>query len=140
MSIPSATPAPATLGPGVAERIGGFARGERQRPSGRGPRAREHRLQARLAQEPTPISPTVAPCARRAFRGTRVVARRNALADSSSKTAPSGPARPLRLASVPRPGMTNTDVRLGTHRVAEPEKALATLGTSSSTSRPGGRE
>ena len=62
-----------------------------------------------------PIVPTAAACARRAFRGTRVVARRNALADSSSSTTPSGPARPLRLARVPRPGMANTDVRLGTH-------------------------
>ena len=34
---------------------------------------------------------------------------------SSSSTTPSGPARPFRLARVPRPGMTNTDVRLGTH-------------------------
>ena len=116
MSIPSVTPAPTTPGPGVALPRGGFARGERQRPSGRGPRAREHRLQARLAQEPTSTNPTVAACARRAFRGTRVVARRNALADSSSTTAPSGPARPLRLARVPRTGMTNSDVRLGTHR------------------------
>ena len=88
---------------------------ERQRPSGRDPRARKHRLQARLAQEPTPTVPTIAACARRAFRGTRVVARRNALAGSSSSTTPSGPARPLRLASVPRPGMTNSDVRLATH-------------------------
>jgi len=71
---------------------------ERQRPSGRGPRAREHRLQARLAQQPTPTVPTAAACARRAFRGTRVVARRNALSRSSSSTTPSGPARPLRLA------------------------------------------
>ena len=84
---------------------------ERQRPSGRGPRARERRLQARLAQQPTPSVPTVAACARRAFRGTRVVARRNALAGSSSSTTPSGPTRPFRLAKVPRPGMTNTDVR-----------------------------
>ena len=129
MSLPSATSNPATLGPGVAEPSGGFARGERQRPSGRGPRAREHRLQARLAQQPTSTSPTVAACARRAFRGTRVVARRNALADSSSTTTPSGPARPLRLARVPRPGMTNTDVRLGTHRGDRNRKALATLGT-----------
>ena len=83
---------------------------ERQRPSGRGPRARERRLQARLAQQPTPSVPTVAACARRAFRGTRVVARRNALAGSSSTT-PSGPTRPFRLARVTRPGMTNTDVR-----------------------------
>ena len=88
---------------------------ERQRPSGRGPRARERRLQARLAQQPTPTVPTAAACARRAFRGTRVVARRNALSTSSSSTTPSGPARPFRLARVPRPGMTNTDVRLGTH-------------------------
>ena len=88
---------------------------ERQRPSGRGPRARERRLQARLAQQPTPSVPTAAACARRAFRGTRVVARRNALSTSSSSTTPSGPARPLRLARVPRPGMTNTDVRCGTH-------------------------
>ena len=88
---------------------------ERQRPSGRGPRARERRLQARLAQQPTPTGPTAAACARRAFRGTRVVARRNALSTSSSSTTPSGPARPFRLARVPRPGMTNTDVRLGTH-------------------------
>ena len=56
---------------------------ERQRPSGRGPRAREHRLQARLAQLPTATVPTAAACARRAFRGTQVVARRNALAGSS---------------------------------------------------------
>ena len=88
---------------------------ERQRPSGRGPRAQERRLQARLAQQPTPSVPTAAACARRAFRGTRVVARRNALSTSSSSTTPSGPARPFRLARVPRPGMTNTDVRLGTH-------------------------
>ena len=33
----------------------------------------------------------------------------------SSSTTPSGPGRPFRLASVPRPGMTNTDVRRGTH-------------------------
>ena len=88
---------------------------ERQRPSGRGPRARERRLQARLAQQPTPTVPTAAAGARRAFRGTRVVARRNALSSSSSSTTPSGPARPFRLARVPRPGMTNTDVRRGTH-------------------------
>ncbi len=88
---------------------------ERQRPSGRGPRARERRLQARLAQQPMPTNPTGNACARRAFRGTRVVARRNALSGSSSIT-PSGPARPFRLARVPRPGMTNTNVRLGTHR------------------------
>ena len=88
---------------------------ERQRPSGRGPRARERRLQARLAQLPTPTVPTAAACARRAFRGTRVVARRNALSTASSSTTPSGPARPFRLARVPRPGMTNSDVRLGTH-------------------------
>ena len=85
---------------------------ERLRPSARGPRARERRLQARLAQPPTPNGPTAAACARRAFRGTRVVARRNAFSGSSSIT-PSGPVRPFRLASVPRPGMTNTDVRLG---------------------------
>ena len=85
---------------------------ERQRPSGRDLRAREHRLQARLAQQLTPPGPTVGACARRAFRGTRVVARRNALA-GSSLTTPSGPVRPFRLARVPRPGVTNTDVRLG---------------------------
>jgi len=84
---------------------------ERQRPSGRDLRAREHRLQARLAQQLTPPGPTVGACASRAFRGTRVVARRNALAGWSST--PSGPARPFRLARVPRSGMTNTDVRLG---------------------------
>ena len=61
------------------------------------------------------LVPTVAACARRAFRGTRIVARRNALSGSSSSTTPSGPARPFRLARVPRPGMTNTDVGLGTH-------------------------
>ena len=88
---------------------------ERQRPSGRGPRARERRLQARLAQQPPATVPTLAACARRAFRDTRVVARRNALSRSSSSTTPSGPARPFRLARVTRPGMTNTDVRLGTH-------------------------
>ena len=84
-------------------------------PSGRGPRARERRLQARLAQQPTPTVPTLAACARRAFRGTRVVARRNALSTASTSTTPSGPARPFRLARVPRPGMTNTDVRRRTH-------------------------
>ena len=88
---------------------------ERQRSSGPGPRAREHRLQARLAQQPMPSVPTAAACARRTFRGTLVVARRNALSGSSSIT-PSGPPRPFRLARVPRPGMTNTNVRLGTHR------------------------
>ena len=88
---------------------------ERQRPSGRRPRARERRLQARLAQQPMPIIPTAAACASRAFRGTRGVARRNALSGSSSIT-PSGPARPFRLARVPRPGMTNTNVRFGTQR------------------------
>ena len=139
MSIPSATPAPATLGPGVAERIGGFARGERQRPSGRGPRAREHRLQARLAQQRTPPVPTVGACAKRAFRGTRVVARRNARAGSSSITA-SGPARSFRLARVPRPGMTNTDVRLGTHPGDRTRKVPRCARNVSSTSRPGGRE
>ena len=87
---------------------------ERQRPSGRGPRARERRPQARLAQLPTPTGHTAAACARRAFRGTRVVARRNALSASSSIT-PSGPARPFRLARVSRPGMTNADVRPRTH-------------------------
>ena len=103
------------VGPALGSGAEDSRAAERQCPSGRGPRAREHRLQARLAQQPTPTVPTVVACARRAFRGTRVVARRNALSRSSSSTTPSGPARPLRLASVPRPGMTNTDVRLGTH-------------------------
>ena len=89
---------------------------ERQRPSGRGPRARERRLQARLAQPPMPTTPTGNACAKRAFRGTQGVARRNDLSASSSATTPAGPARPFRLARVPRPGMTNTDVLLGTHR------------------------
>ena len=115
-SSPSRSPVP--RGRAQASRSGAedSRAAERQRPSGRGPRARERRLQARLAQQPTPTGPTVAACARRAFRGTRVVARRNALSGSSSSTTPSGPARPFRLARVPRPGMTNTDVRLGTHR------------------------
>ena len=103
---------------------------ERQRPSERGPRAREHRLQARLAQQPTPSVPTAAACARRAFRGTRVVARRNALYRSSSSTTPSGPARPLRLARVPRPGMTNTDVRLGTHPGDRTRQGIPAVGLS----------
>ena len=34
---------------------------------------------------------------------------------SITPTTPSGPGRPFRLARVPRPGMTNTDVRLGIH-------------------------
>ena len=89
---------------------------ERQRPSGLGPRARERRLQARLAQQPMPTTPTGNACAKRAFRGTQGVARRNDLSASSSATTPAGPARPFRLARVPRPGMTNTDVLLGTHR------------------------
>ena len=101
---------------------------ERQRPSGRGPRARERRLQARLAQQPTPTVPTLAAGARRAFRGTRVVARRNALSTASSSTTPSGPARPFRLARVRRPGMTNTDVRRGTTQETGPHKAFSTLG------------
>ena len=70
---------------------------ERQRPSGRGPRARERRLQARLAQQPKPIGPTVAACARRAFRGTRVVARRNVLfrfvVDHTVRPRPAVPSR-----------------------------------------------
>ena len=89
---------------------------ERQRPSGRGPRARERRLQARLAQPPLPTNPTGNAGARRAFRGTQGVARRNDLAASSSSTTPDGPARPFRLARVPRTGMTNTNVRRRTHR------------------------
>ena len=107
-SVPPVTPA-------LHSRAEDSRAAERQRPSGRGPRARERRLQARLAQQPTPTVPTAAACARRAFRGTRVVARRNALSHSSSSTTPSGPARPFRLARVPRPGMSHTDVRLGTH-------------------------
>ena len=83
---------------------------ERQRPPGRGLRAREHRLQARLAQQPTPTVPTVAACAKRTFRGTRVVARRNDPSGSSWIT-PSSSARSFRLARVPRPGMPNADVR-----------------------------
>ena len=48
---------------------------------------------------------------------------------SSSSTTPSGPARPFRLARVTRPGMTNTDVRLGTStRETRPDKALPPLG------------
>ena len=106
---------------------------ERQRPSGRGPRARERRLQARLAQLPTPLVPTVAACARRAFRGTRVVARRNAL--SLRHRRPHRPAQPGRSVSrgYPRPGMTNTDVRLGTHR---PQTDLAPLGLSENRPEP----
>jgi len=107
-SVPPVTPA-------LHSRAEDSRAAERQRPSGRGPRARERRLQARLAQPPTPTGPTADACARRAFRGTRVVARRNALSHASSSTTPSGPARPLRLASVPRPGVTNPDVRLRTH-------------------------
>ena len=70
-----------------------------------------------MAQQSTPTGPTAAACARRAFRGTRVVARRNAPSTSSSSTTPSRQARPFRLARVPRPGMTNTDVQ-GAHREA----------------------
>ena len=70
---------------------------ERQRSSGRGPRARERRLQARLAQLPMPTNPTAAACARRAFRGTRVVARRNALlrfvVDHTVRPSPAVPSR-----------------------------------------------
>ena len=40
----------------------------------------------------------------------------------SSSTTPSGPGRPFRLASVPRSGMTNTDVRLGTHPGDQPRQ------------------
>jgi hypothetical protein len=40
---------------------------------------------ARLAQQPPPIIPTVAACARRTFRGTRVVARPNALSGSAEQ-------------------------------------------------------
>jgi len=97
------------------ERRGGFARGRASTPI---------RTWSARAIAPPPGSPgaatdtdrpTVAACARRAFRGTRWVARRNVLsAASSSTTTPSGPARPFRLARVPRPGMANTNVRLGT--------------------------
>ena len=75
---------------------------ERLRPSARGPRARERRLQARLAQLPTPLVPTAAACARRAFRGTRVVARRNAL--SLRHRRPHRPAQPGRSVSRGYPG------------------------------------
>jgi len=97
------------------ERSGGFARGRASTPI---------RTGSARAIAPPPGSPgaatdtdrpTVAACARRAFRGTRWVARRNVLSAASSSTTPSGPARPFRLASVPRPGMTKTDIRLGTH-------------------------
>ena len=103
------------VAPALQERSGGFARGRASTPIRTGPRARERRLQARLAQQPPPSVSTVAACARRAFRGTRVVARRNAPSRLSSSTTPFGPARPFRLARVPRTGMTNTYVRLGTH-------------------------
>ena len=69
-----------------------------------------------VAQQPMPTNPTLAACARQAFRGTQGVARRNDLSASASSTTPAGPARPFRLARVPRTGMTNTNVRLGTHR------------------------
>ena len=102
--------------PGVAERSGGFARGRASTPI---------RTWSARARAPPPGSPgatthtdpvpTLAACARRAFRGTRVVARRNARSTSSSSTTPSGPAQPFRLARVPRPGMTKTDVRRRTH-------------------------
>ena len=105
----------------VAERSGGFARGRASTPI---------RTGSARAIAPPPGSPgartdtdcpTAAACARQAFRGTLVVARRNALA-GSSLTTPSGPARPFRLASVPRPGMTKTDIRLGTHPGPDPER------------------
>ena len=50
-SLPSRPPGAPAL------RSGGFARGQRQRPAERGPRARWRRLQARLAQQPTPTGP-----------------------------------------------------------------------------------
>ena len=68
---------------------------ERQRPSGRGPRATERRLQARLAHQPMPTSPTGDACASRAFRGTQGVARRNDLSAEASSTTPAQPGRSL---------------------------------------------
>ena len=77
---------------------------ERQRPSGRGPRARERRLQARLAQQPTPTVPTL-----RRVRQTSLPRHSSGRSTerpsgSSSSTTLSVPARPFRLARVPRPG------------------------------------
>ena len=85
---------------------------ERQRPSGRDLRAREHRLQARLAQQLTPPGPPSArapdePSAALGWSldGTPLPVRRQ----------PHRPAQSGRSVSrgYPRPGVTNTDVRLG---------------------------
>ena len=96
------------------ERRGGFARGRASTPI----RTWSARAIAPPPGAPGPATdtdrPTVAACARRAFRGTRWVARRNVLSAALSSTTPSGPAPPFRLARVPRPGMANTNVRLGT--------------------------
>ena len=53
-------------------------------------------------------------CATRAFRGTRLVARRNAIPVRHRPHRPAQPGR-FRLARVPRPSTTNPDVRLGIH-------------------------
>jgi len=65
---------------------------ERQRPPGRGPRARERRLQARLAQQPTPTVPTVAACAKHliARQADRAVDVADGTGPASSRTATPG--------------------------------------------------
>ena len=111
--------------PGVAQRSGGFARGRASTPIRTWPARAIAPPPGSPGATTATARPQVAACARRAFRGTPVVARRNALSDSSSSTTPSGPARPFRLARVTRPGMTNTDVRLGIHPSA---RTFAPLG------------
>ena len=87
------------VAPALWEPSGGFARGRTSTPIRTWSRARdERRLHARLAQLPTPIGPTVTACARRAFRGTRVVARRNArfrfvVVDHTVRPSPAVPSR-----------------------------------------------
>ena len=101
--------------PGVAERSGGFARGRASTPI---------RTWSARARAPPPGSPgattdTDRPHTRR-VRQTSLPRHSSGRSTerpsgSSSSTTLSVPARPFRLARVPRPGMTNTDVRLGTH-------------------------
>ena len=102
--------------PGLAEPSGGFARGRASTPI---------RTWSARAIAPPPGSPGAATDADQPHRqrvrqtslprhsGCRSTERPSA---ASSSTTPSGPARPFRLARVPRSGMTNTNVRLGTHR------------------------
>ena len=122
-------PQPSASCPGVAQPSGGFARGRASTPL---------RTGAARAIAPPPGSlgattDTDRPHGRR-VRQTSLprhsTCRSTQRPSGSSSTTPSGPARPLRLARVPRPGMTNTDVRLGTHPEDRTRQGIPAVGLS----------